>query len=93
MMDTRLTRGFFRGKPSVAPEVPSHRPRPTVVALASPAEPAACAPPPSFPFPSTHPDTPLDYYFSSESFQALLRVTSAQCKEKKKQTNQKSNKK
>lgn len=40
------------------------------------------------PIPSTGPNNrPLDYYFSSKSFQSLLGVTVAQCKEKKNNDN------
>ena len=51
---------------------------PVTLPIPLPAPPAAL-----LPIPSTGPNNrPLDYYFSSKSFQSLLRVTVAQCKEK-----------
>lgn len=53
---------------------------PVTLPIPLPAPPTAL-----LPIPSTGPNNrPLDYYFSSKSFQSLLGVTVAQCKEKKK---------
>lgn len=65
----------------MAPVAPSRHPDRSGAGQSSQAL-SPLAPPPSFPFPSARPGTPLNYYFSSESFQALLRVAFAQCKGK-----------